>query len=44
MGGIGKTTALTQLASQLAATQEFEYIIWRWRSLSLENRFATRHH
>lgn len=29
MGGIGKTTALTQLASQLADTQEFEYIIWR---------------
>jgi WD40 repeat protein len=29
MGGIGKTTALTQLASQLADSQEFEYIIWR---------------
>jgi WD40 repeat protein len=29
MGGIGKTTALAQLASQLADTQEFEYIIWR---------------
>jgi WD40 repeat protein len=29
MGGIGKTTALAQLASQLADNQEFEYIIWR---------------
>jgi flagellar biosynthesis GTPase FlhF len=44
MGGIGKTTTVAKLVSQLADTEEFEYIIWRWRSLSSENRFAMRHH